>query len=178
MWGVIASGPAAVQAFATLLLCGAAFVPAASRAADDTALQRHIEEWRALEAGSGPRADITARVTGVGAPTGQLILALHDAVTPFPSGGKPLASAVVAVTGARTIHTFKEVPLGEYAIAVVCDENGNGRLDMHFGVVPAEPIAFSNDATGSFGPPTYAAAKFTLPPEGVTLDMACRRVVN
>jgi uncharacterized protein (DUF2141 family) len=104
-----------------------------------------------------------------------LLIGLFDAGTPIPTGDKPRMDAVVAVTGPRTDYTFKDVPLGEYAIAVVCDENANGKLDMVMGIMPAEPVAASNDARGSFGPPKYADARFTLPAEGLKMDMTCRK---
>lgn len=167
--------PAVVPAVALLAICCATLAPAVSRAADDPALQRHIDEWAALRSGSGPKADITIRVALPAPHRGQLLVGLFDAVTPFPAGGRHLLNAVVAVTGPRTDYTFKDVPPGEYAIAVICDENANGKLDMILGMMPAEPVAASNDATGSYGPPKYAAAKFTLPPEGITMDMTCRK---
>jgi uncharacterized protein (DUF2141 family) len=47
---------------------------------------------------------------------------------------------------------------------------------MRLGMTPMEPLAFSNNAKlGMFGPPKYADAKFVLPSEGITLDMACKK---
>ena len=42
------------------------------------------------------------------------------------------------------------------------DKNGNGKLDTNFLGIPKEPTAMSNNAKGSFGPPKFKDAKFTL----------------
>jgi uncharacterized protein (DUF2141 family) len=112
---------------ATLAICCAVFASAASRAADDPALQQHIQEWSALKARTGPKADITVRIASSAGGKGQVLIGLYDAVTPFPTEGKHLMNAVVPVAGAQTEYTLKDIPLGDYAIAVICDENGNGK---------------------------------------------------
>jgi uncharacterized protein (DUF2141 family) len=57
---------------------------------------------------------------------------------------------------------FENMPAGEYAITVFHDENSNAKLDSNFMGVPKEGIGFSNDASASFGPPSWEKAKFTL----------------
>ncbi len=42
------------------------------------------------------------------------------------------------------------------------DANGNGKLDSNMMGIPKEGFGFSNDATGSFGPPGFDEAKFNL----------------
>ena len=48
------------------------------------------------------------------------------------------------------------------------DENDNGKLDANAIGMPIEPYAFSNDASGSFGPPSFAQAKFVVGKEKTT----------
>ena len=64
---------------------------------------------------------------------------------------------------------FVDVPHGEYAVAVYHDENANGKLDTNFIGIPNEGLGSSNDAKGSFGPPKFADAKFTLKEDRKTL---------
>jgi uncharacterized protein (DUF2141 family) len=42
------------------------------------------------------------------------------------------------------------------------DENANGKMDSNVIGIPIEPYAFSNDASGNFGPPTFEQAKFVV----------------
>lgn len=162
---------------ATLLFAcvSAAITPYAS-AADDSALQTHVHAWYALKAESVAKADIMLRIKNPPAQTGQLMIGLYDAQTPFPDEGKHLMNALVPVNGGSSEYTFRDIPLGVYAIAVICDENGNGTLDKRFGLLPAEPLAFSNGATaGAFGPPKFVAASFTLAAGGRVLDLVCQK---
>jgi uncharacterized protein (DUF2141 family) len=67
---------------------------------------------------------------------------------------------------------FKDVPAGKYAISVFHDANENGKLDTNFMGIPREGFGFSNDAMGTFGPPSFDKAKFKCPvagPVSVTL---------
>ena len=56
---------------------------------------------------------------------------------------------------------FAALPPGDYAVAVIHDENGNARLDTFAGI-PKEGFGFSRNPPIRFGPPRFAAARFTL----------------
>lgn len=56
---------------------------------------------------------------------------------------------------------FEGLPPGDYAVAVIHDENGNRRLDTFVGV-PREGFGFSRNPPVGFGPPRFTAARFTL----------------
>lgn len=60
---------------------------------------------------------------------------------------------------------FENLPSGDYAIAILHDENGNLRLDRFAGI-PREGIGFSRNPRFSFGPPRFSSARFTLDPQG------------
>jgi uncharacterized protein (DUF2141 family) len=55
---------------------------------------------------------------------------------------------------------FEHVQSGTYALAVIYDENMNGKLDTNWLGIPIEGYGFSNDAKGLFGMPSYSAARF------------------
>ena len=50
---------------------------------------------------------------------------------------------------------------GDYAIAILHDENGNSRLDRFAGI-PREGIGFSRNPRFSFGPPRFSSVQFRL----------------
>ncbi len=56
---------------------------------------------------------------------------------------------------------IKNLPKGEYAIAIYHDQNENGKFDTFFGI-PEEKYGFSNDAAVFFGPPSFNEASFNL----------------
>ena len=55
--------------------------------------------------------------------------------------------------------------LDDYAVAVIHDENGNAKLDTFAGI-PKEGFGFSRNPAIGFGPPRFAAARFTLDGDG------------
>ncbi len=69
-----------------------------------------------------------------------------------------------AVEGSVTV-VFKDLPPGDYAVALYHDVDGDGKMAKNFMGIPKEPTGFSNDARGSFGPPSFDAVKVTLPEE-------------
>ena len=64
---------------------------------------------------------------------------------------------------------FEDIPPGTYALAVVHDENFNGKLDTNFLGIPTEGYGFSNDATAALGAPSFSAASFSY--DGQNLDL-------
>lgn len=66
---------------------------------------------------------------------------------------------------------FGPVAAGSYAIALLHDENGNGKADMTL-MIPREGFGFSRDAPARFGPPSFANAAFAV--EGSPVHQAIR----
>lgn len=54
------------------------------------------------------------------------------------------------------------IPYGEYAVKVFHDENTNKKMDTLMFGIPSEKYGFSNNARGTFGPPSFEDAKFTV----------------
>jgi uncharacterized protein (DUF2141 family) len=75
---------------------------------------------------------------------------------------KELTSKDVKVTGKEVVVVFENVKAGEYAISTYHDVDNNKELNTGFMGIPKEPYGFSNDARGTFGPPTYEKAKFKV----------------
>lgn len=53
------------------------------------------------------------------------------------------------------------MPPGDYAIAIIHDENGNGKLDTFAGI-PREGVGFSRNPAIRFGAPSYKSAQFAM----------------
>lgn len=56
---------------------------------------------------------------------------------------------------------FEGLPHGDYAVAVIHDENRNSKLDTFMGI-PREGFGFSRNPVISFGPPKFKSAEFAL----------------
>ena len=68
---------------------------------------------------------------------------------------------VDAHEGALTV-TFTGVEPGRYAIALLHDENDNGKADRALGMMPTEGFGFSRDAKVRMGPPEFDDAVFDV----------------
>ena len=76
-----------------------------------------------------------------------------------------------------TVHSvrFDGLPHGQYAVAVIHDENGNARLDTFAGI-PREGFGFSRNPAIRFGPPKFAAARFALETDADTQQVRMRYI--
>ena len=57
---------------------------------------------------------------------------------------------------------FPHLEAGHYAFMYFHDANKNSKLDKNFLGIPKEGFGFSNNAKGSFGPPSHEKLIFTL----------------
>jgi uncharacterized protein (DUF2141 family) len=72
------------------------------------------------------------------------------------------------------VVSFGSLRPGTYAVAVLHDENENGKMDFNFLGMPLEGYGFSNDASALFGPPSFANAAFRLLPRSSALTISAR----
>jgi uncharacterized protein (DUF2141 family) len=76
--------------------------------------------------------------------------------------GDTTAFAVVKPAADAAQITFARVPAGHYAIALLHDENNNGKADRALSMIPREGFGFSRDAKVVMGPPSFDDAVFEV----------------
>jgi uncharacterized protein (DUF2141 family) len=96
-------------------------------------------------------------IKGIEKIQGSVLVAVYNSEETFMK--KRLASKKVKADGREVKLVFENVSPGDYAITTFHDENDNNKLDTNFFGIPNEPYGFSNDARGSFGPPSFEKAK-------------------
>jgi uncharacterized protein (DUF2141 family) len=79
----------------------------------------------------------------------------------FPNCVDDRDAVTRSIPAAQRSITFAALPRGDYAVAVIHDENDNKKLDTFAGI-PKEGFGFSRNPAIRFGPPRFAAARFTL----------------
>lgn len=104
-------------------------------------------------------SDLVLSVKTLSDETGALYVALYASEAAWLTDETFRVDAL-PMTGAATTVTFKDVPAGDYAVAVFVDQNGNERLDAAFNFVPQEPYGFSNDSARRFGAAEWDDAVF------------------
>ena len=121
-------------------------------------------------------ADLLIEIAGVHSEQGALFAAIHgpESAATFPDDAGAVYRVQLPAVGGMARFTIHDVPLGQYAVAVFHDENGNGDLDANMLGVPTEGYGFSRDAASTFGPPEFGAAAFDLDsePETVRVTLA------
>jgi uncharacterized protein (DUF2141 family) len=119
-----------------------------------------------------PCPGIHVEVSGIRNSTGNIACALFESPVGFPIEFLRSATHVIATKIRKTEAgcDFVDIPPGTYAIAVVHDENMNGKLDSNWLGIPTEGYGFSNAATG-FGEPSFTDASFRYDGQRVDLTI-------
>lgn len=76
--------------------------------------------------------------------------------------GSSTAYSKVVNAGKTVRLTFADVKPGRYAIALLHDENNNGKADRALMMMPTEGYGFSRDAKVRMGPPKFDDAAFDV----------------
>lgn len=105
---------------------------------------------------------IEIKIFGFESLEGSVNIGLFNSAEGFPQKSIGYMGKVIPVDSDTIFYTFYNIPLGDYAIAIFHDKNNNGELDKNFFGIPSESYIFSNDAEGTFGPPDFEEAKFTI----------------
>jgi uncharacterized protein (DUF2141 family) len=95
---------------------------------------------------------------------GKIGCALFNSDRGFPKDrNTALQTKWCALANKESLCSFDPVPAGTYAVACFHDENNNGRMDTGLFGIPTEGYVASNHAKGFMGPPSFNAAKFSVP---------------
>ena len=106
--------------------------------------------------------ELSVTISDIRNDSGYVLAAVYDSEASFLK--PPLARVSVKFKAAQGKLAFAlpDLPPGKYAIVAFHDENDNGKLDRNSLGVPTEGFGFSNDARGTGGPPSFAAAAVTF----------------
>jgi uncharacterized protein (DUF2141 family) len=119
-----------------------------------------------------PTGKLVVEVQNLRNANGSVLLSVFKGGSGFP--GKAEAAvyrAKASISGSKAVATFANVPHGEYAVAIMHDEDNNGKLNTNMLGIPKEGYAASNNAKGSLGPPKYDDARFRLEAPELKLEI-------
>lgn len=115
----------------------------------------------ALGIGAAPSATLDVTVAGLRSAKGDLRACLTVRPDRFPDCQQDPAARHLSVPATSPRLLFDDLPAGDYALALIHDENDNARLDTFAGV-PREGVGFTRNPRLLFGPPRFAAASLKL----------------
>ena len=104
--------------------------------------------------------DIRVNVSNLSKDKGDILFAIYNKGDVFLKRGKEYKKAKVD-KDKKTSYTFKNVPKGTYAIAVVDDKNRNQKMDRNIFGIPKEGYGLSNNIRPHFKP-SFDDCKFKL----------------
>lgn len=103
-----------------------------------------------------PKGDISVSITNMRSSEGVVRACITKNRRTFPNCRKdPDAMRRVVDASESVTLTFTDVEAGAYAIALLHDENDNGKADRALGMMPKEGFGFSRDARVRMGPPNF-----------------------
>lgn len=87
--------------------------------------------------------------------------------------GKCTYSTVVDVTSDPQQLLVPKLPVGTYAVKVGHDKNSNNKIDTNFYGAPSEPIGFSKNKVGKYGPPDFkdVSVEYKGAPVALSIDL-------
>ncbi|MFU7527016.1 DUF2141 domain-containing protein [Qipengyuania sp. ASV99] len=106
---------------------------------------------------------VTITVTDLRSSEGVVRACMTTVKSIFPRCVRDPNSHRTVVPAGRTVTIrFDNVEPGEYAIALLHDENNNGKADRVLGMAPREGYGFSRDAPVRMAPPDWNDAVLTI----------------
>ena len=123
-----------------------------------------------IEAQSPTLGDITVVITDLRTTDGEILISLYDKAEGFPKDRDAIVrtAAVEPDVSGQVTTIFEDLPHGDYAIAVLHDEDGSQGMTFGTFHLPKEGYCFSNNVKVRFKPPKFKKTKFTLDGDGVT----------
>ncbi len=93
---------------------------------------------------------------------GEVLAGLYNEAKKFPKENQALRNLKAKPVNKKCTIKTDKLPFGDYALAVMHDENKSGNMDYNL-IVPKEKYGFSNNkSAGLFGPPNFKACRFVI----------------
>lgn len=126
-----------------------------------------------LLVGAAPTSELTIDIAKLRSTKGMVRICLTAAPDNFPSCVDDSEAVTRSIPAAVRDLRIGGLPHGNYAIAVIHDENDNKKLDTFMGI-PREGFGFSRNPPIGFGAPRFAAARFTIGADAETQQITMR----
>lgn len=112
-------------------------------------------------------SDLTVTAGNLRNDQGQVLICIFSAEgsdrAEFPDcvKGHGVRTAQAPISSGKVVITFNGLKDGVYAVAIVHDENGNGKMDTNFLGIPAEGVGVSTNPR-VFGKPSFEQGQFAI----------------
>jgi uncharacterized protein (DUF2141 family) len=93
---------------------------------------------------------------------GHVLISLYNSDEGYPdTPDKAVRKGKLIIKDNKAWIKFTGLPAGNYAVAILHDENDDQKMNTNFFGLPKEGYGFSNNVMGTFGPPSFEKASFS-----------------
>ncbi len=116
---------------------------------------------------------LEVRIDGLRSTKGQVLVSLYNRPEGFLNDDSAIfkSRAIDRINGNSVLVQFENLDYGNYAIAVLHDENLSGNMERKFLVLPEEGYALSNNINPGLTVPSWQECKLTLESEKKTIEL-------
>jgi uncharacterized protein (DUF2141 family) len=106
-------------------------------------------------------AGLKVSITNLRNNNGHILISIFKDGAGYPDKPEQSFKRVkLSIINKTAVFDFTGLPTGNYAIAILHDENDDMKMNTNFLGLPKEGYGFSNNVMGAFGPPDYKKANF------------------
>ena len=110
-----------------------------------------------------PSGNLEIRITGLRNSRGKVNVNLFNKADGFPEDPvKSFGWKTVKIIPDTIVMVFEDLPYGNYAVSVLHDENGDGKMEKNFFGIPKEGFAFTNNCKPRMMSPSFSNAMIVL----------------
>jgi uncharacterized protein (DUF2141 family) len=119
------------------------------------------------------RGTLKIEVNNITEKKGFIMVTVYNSSSSFMEEDEMFVGKEFKVTKTGTMLIEIELPFGDYALSFFQDLDNNNELNTNFIGIPKEPVAFSNNAKGRMGPPSFEKAKVNFKKNGqqISIDL-------
>ena len=115
--------------------------------------------------GQTAKESFSLKVTNIKNNIGHVIISIYDHEDSFPNDGLEIKKLIIPVKQESYVITEIDLPKGEYAIALLHDENNDGECNFNMLGIPTEGYGFSQNIRPLFSIPEFEETKFEVTEE-------------
>jgi len=93
---------------------------------------------------------------------GEIQIGIYNKKENFPKDDKQYKVIFIKAENFSGVYTVKDLPKGEYAIAIMHDENSDRICNLNFMGIPKEGYGFSNNIKPLLSAPSFNDCKINL----------------
>ncbi len=109
--------------------------------------------------------DFIVHVSNIKVLKGNIVVNLYNKADDFPKSGRFYKKIGFRISSSKMICKLKDIPKGEYAIAIYHDKNSDNKFNQNFVGLPIEPYGFSKNVRPQMSAPDYEDVKIRFPEE-------------